>query len=140
MVGGGERALQVNGDHRVPVVLGHGEHHPVPQDAGVVDDYVEATPGVDGLLHHVAGSGEVGHVAAVYDGLATHCLDVVHDLLGRGQVFTTAGLVASEVVDDDLGALLSEHQGVLPPYATACTGDDGDAAFTHLAHWVLQHG
>ncbi len=140
VVGGCEGALQVHGYDRVPVVLRHGEHHPVPQDAGVVDDYVETAPGVDCLLDHLAGRGEVGHVAAVDHCLAAHCLDVVHDLLGRGEVCATAGLVASEVVDDDPCALLGEHQRVLPAYAAACTGDDCDAALTHLAHWVLQNG
>ena len=49
VVRGRERALQVDADHRVPLVLGHREDHPVAQDPGVVDEHVEAAEQVDRL-------------------------------------------------------------------------------------------
>src|SRR3546814_5459527 len=46
----GERALQVHVDDRVPLVLAHVHQHPVAQDAGVVDEHVDAAEGLDGGL------------------------------------------------------------------------------------------
>ncbi len=40
----------------------------------------------------------------------------------------------AEVVDHDLGALLGQHQGVLPPDAPAGARDQADATFTDPAH------
>ena len=43
----GERALEVDGDDGVPLLLGHVGEHAVAQDAGVVDDDVEVAERVD---------------------------------------------------------------------------------------------
>ena len=59
-------------DDRVPLGLGHVDEHAVAQDAGVVDEHVEAAEGVDGLLHDALGAVAVGDVVAVGDGLAAH--------------------------------------------------------------------
>jgi hypothetical protein len=104
------------------------------QDAGVVHDDVEAPEGVDRLLDHLLRRVPVAHVGAVHDRLAARCLDLVDDLLRRGRVGAGAVAVATEVVHDDLGALLGEHERVLAPDATPGAGDDGHSAFTHACH------
>ena len=52
-------------------------------------------------------------------------------------VLALAGHVAAQVVDHDLGALLGQHQGVLPPDAPAGAGDHADPAFTDPAHLTI---
>ena len=42
-----ERALEVGLDDRIPLLLGHVEEHPLPQDAGDAHDAVDATERVD---------------------------------------------------------------------------------------------
>ena len=56
----------------------------------------------------------VGHAVAVGDGLAAGGHDLVDDLLGGAGVGADAVGGPAEVVHDHLGAVLGEHQGVLP--------------------------
>ena len=136
-MGGGEGALEVHIDHCVEVLLGHREDHAVAQDSRVVDQDVEAPPGVDGLLDHLAGCREVGDIGSVDQGLASHGLDLGHHLLGRAEVPAGAVHVTAQVVDDDLGALAGQHQGVFPSDAPSSAGDDGHPAVTEVAHdWI----
>src|SRR6266700_7459653 len=51
-------------------------------------------------------------------------LDLVDDLLRRGAIGALTVDVAAEVVDDDLGALAGEQEGVLAAPAAARAGDD----------------
>ena len=52
--------------------------------------------------------------------------------------------IATQVVDDHLGAVLGQHQGVFPADATTGTGHDGHAACTDVAHlmfsWMWMRG
>ena len=115
-------------------VLGHREHHAVPQDAGVVDHDVDVAESVDGLLHHGPGIVEAGHAAAVDDRLSPARGDGL-DHLGRGRhVGTSAELVAAQVVDHHLGPVLGEHQGVLAADAAPRAGDERHFAFEKPAH------
>jgi hypothetical protein len=87
MVAGREGALQVHFDDRVPLLFRHGEHHPVPQDPGVVHDDVEATEVVDGLAHQLLGSRPVADVVGVGHCLTAEGRDLVDHLLrGTGVV------------------------------------------------------
>ena len=78
-----EGALQVHLDDGVPLLFAHVGHHAVTQDAGVVDDGVQVTEGVDCGLDESLCASPRGDVVAVGDRLATHRLDLVHHLLGR---------------------------------------------------------
>ena len=77
------------------------------------------------------GALEVGDAVVVGDGLAAAALDDVDDLVGGRLVGTLAGDRAAEVVDDDLGAVVGEHDRLAPPDAAAGTGDDRDLAVEH---------
>jgi hypothetical protein len=121
-------ALQVHGDHGVPLLLGHVDEHTVAQDAGVVHEDVEVAERLDGGVDQALAAFPVGHVVAVGDGLAAHALDLGHDLLGRRETATRAVGGAPEVVHDDLGALGGEEEGVLTADAAPRPRDDGDPA------------
>ena len=115
-------------DHRVRFRLGHVDQHAVAQNAGVVHQHVELAELRDRLLDHLLGTGEVADVVAVGDRLATHLLDLVHDLFGRRLVATGAVGVAPEVIDDNLGAFRGKQQRMLPADASPGTRDDRNAS------------
>ena len=124
-----EVTLEVHPDDRVPLLLGGVHQHPVADEAGVVDQDVEAAEGVDRLLHHRRRLLEVGDVGAVGHRLAAERLDLGHHLVGHlgGGALTGAG--GAEVVDDDLRALAGQLEGVRAADAAARAGDDRDASF-----------
>ena len=105
MVQRSEVALEVHVHHCVPVILGHVDEHAVTQIAGVVDQHVQVTEGLDGLVDHVLGASPVRHIVVVGDCLATHGHDLGRHLLRRGAVFSRAVEGPAEVVHDDLGPL-----------------------------------
>ena len=120
-------ALQVDGDDRIPLFLGHVHEHAVAQDARVVDEDVELAECLDRGVDHSLATLPARDVVAVRDRLAAHLLDLVHDLLGRRLVATGAVGVAPEVVDDDLGAFRGKEQRMLPADAAPGTRDDRNA-------------
>lgn len=125
-VRGVEVALEVDPYHRVPLVLGHREDHPVAQDARVVDQDVELSVRLDGQFHQGAGLLVVGHVAEVRDRPATGRPDLLGDLLG-GRGGRLAGAVAARlpvVVDDDGRAEPRQFQRFGAPEAATGAGDD----------------
>ena len=78
------------------------------------------------------GALEVGDAVVVGDGLAAAALDDVDDLVGRRLVGALAGHRAAEVVDDDLGTVIGERDGLAPPDAVTGARDDRDLAVEHL--------
>ena len=128
------RAPHVDVHHDVPVLDRHVPDGGVAHDAGVVHDDVELAVGVDGLLHHLAALLVVRDVAVVRGGDAALGLDEVDGLVG-GATGALAGDAATEVVDDDLGAVLGQLHGVAPADAVAGSGDDGDLAVEHAHAW-----
>ena len=90
-------------DDRVPVLLGHVEDHAVAQDAGDVDQDVEAPIGVDRLVDDPLGGVMVGDVVGVDGGLAAGLADLLDHLLGRRLVLPSSVQGHPEVVHDHLG-------------------------------------
>src|SRR5690606_30864827 len=121
----------------VPLLLGHVREHAVTEDAGVVDEHVQAAERLDGLVHHALGTLPVADVVAVHDGLAAHAADLLDDLAGGARTAAGAVHLRTQVVDDDLGALLGHHQRVLTADATTSAGDDDDASVEDSAHRVV---
>ena len=128
---GVEGAVHVHLDHRVEVFGGHREHHLVAQDAGVVDQHVEAAERIERGADDVLGSLEVGHAVVVGNGLAAALGDDVDDLVGRSLVGTLAGHGSAEIVDDDLGAVVGELHRLAATDAVARSGDDRHLAVEH---------
>ena len=119
-----EVALQVHGDHRVPLTLGHVDDHPVAQDPRVVDEDVQVAVRVDGLPDEPFRAVPIGDVLAIHDGVTAHGLDLFDDLHRGTRVTAFAVHVAAEVVDHDLGAFGGEQQRVLTAETARRTGDD----------------
>jgi len=119
-----EVALAVDTDDGVPLALFHVESHAVAQNAGVVDEDVEAAEGVDGLLDEVFGPLPVRDVVEVRSGLAAEGLDLLDNLTGRAVVRPRAVPLTAQVVDDDLRALTRELERVSASDSASRTGDD----------------
>ena len=82
--------------------------------------------------HELTSDGVDGGVAAAGP-------DELHDLLGGVLVAALALEGGADVVDDDLGALGGQQEGLLTSDPPACAGDDGDLAVEH-SHGVLLSG
>ena len=104
---------------------GHLLERRVAEDAGVVDDDVDALPRVERALDDLRA---VLDRVVVGDGLAARGLDLLDDLVGRGGRLAAARVAAAEVVDDDLRAARREEQRVRAAEAVAGARDDGDAS------------
>ena len=111
MMRGTERALEVDLDHRIPLGLGHVDQHPVAQDAGVVDQHVEASERGDRLIDQALGAFEVRDVVAVGHRITTGRLDLLDHLVGRSRGGGSRSIhLAAEVVHHDLGTVLGQHE------------------------------
>ena len=124
MAGGHEVALQVHVDDRIEVILCHVDEHPIPQDAGVVDEDVQVTEVLNGGVDEALATFPVGDVIGVGHSLAAHGPNLIGHHLGCATVIARTVHRATEVVDHELGAFLGEEQGVLTTNAAACSGDD----------------
>ena len=120
--------LQVHRDDGIPLGLGHVDQYPVPQDAGVVDQHVQVTKGLDGGVDHALAALPVRDVVGVGHRLATHGFDLVNDLLRRSGVGPAAIDVAAEVVDHDLGPFRGQQQCMLSTDTAPRAGDDHNSS------------
>src|SRR3990172_194156 len=135
-IDGVEVALEMDVDDRIPLLLAHVEDHAVAQDAGDVDEDVNAAEGVDALPDNVLAALSRGDAVVVGDRVAAGLLDLVRYLL-RGAVVVPGAIDADpRVVDDHVGALLREKDGDGAADAAARAGDDGVAAFEIVSHVV----
>jgi hypothetical protein len=128
MAGGREVALEVDGNHGVPLVLGHVHDHPVAEDSGVVDEDVEPAELLDRLPHEPFRAREVGDALAVRRRLAARGADLLDDLLGRAEIGALAGDPGAEVVDHDRGSRIGERERMRAANAAPGSRDDGDLA------------
>ena len=112
---GRERALEVDADDRVPLLLGHVEEHAVAQDAGVVDQHVEAgrtprRPGRPGARRRPSRPRRRRWPQPRRPRPRSR-----RRLPGRARVGPVAADRAAQVVDHDVGALAGQLEGVPTP-------------------------
>src|SRR5271163_1545996 len=119
-----ETALQVHGDDRVPVLFIHVEDHAVAENSGVVHHDVELAEIIDGAFDNALGSFEIGDAFEVGHGLAARRADFFHHVFGRGARLPGAVEMPTEVIDDDLGAMLRHQDRFLASDAAARAGYD----------------
>ncbi len=113
-------------DDRIEQVGGQVVKGLVAEDAGVVDDDVDAVEGVErGLYHRFATSGGRNAVA-VGDRLAAEVADFPGDRLCRSGVGALAVDRTAEIVDHHARAARGQQQGVLPAQPSAGAGHDRD--------------
>ncbi len=116
----------------VEVLRRHREHHAVAQDAGVVHQHVELAEVLDRGVDDVLRAVEVGDAVVVRDGFAAPLDDDVDDVVGGALVaFAFAAHRSAEVVDDDLGTVIGEHDRFAAADAVARSGDDRHLAVEH---------
>ena len=107
----------------------HAGDERIPQDAGIVDQDVEPAELGDSLQHNAFRAAPGRDVLGASDGGAAGGNDLFHHVARRAAVGAIAGVVAAEVVDDDLGPFPGEQQCVFAPDATARAGDHRNPAF-----------
>ena len=129
-----ERAVQVHVDHRAPFFRVHFEEHAVAQDAGVVDDAVDAAEVVDRRLDDGIGAHPGGDAVGVGHRLAALGADFVHYLLRRTRVLAFAAYGGADVVHHHLGALGRHQQRELPADAAAGAGYHHHLVLQHMCH------
>jgi hypothetical protein len=71
---------------RVPIGFFHIDHHAVAQDAGIVNEHVEAAKGGDGVLDETPRAVPIADILAVGDGFATRRPNLGDDGFGRGVI------------------------------------------------------
>ena len=125
-----ECRLEVDGDHGVPLLLGHAEHQAVLGDSGVVDQNVDVAEVVLDFLDYLLGGREVGGVRRVT--LAFHAL-------GRDFLFGfLAVLVDDEVGESDVATFGSEFQSDFLADAAGGARDDGYFSFKKFHVFMFQ--
>src|SRR5690348_16390023 len=100
-------------DDGIPIDRTHAVEDAVPQDAGVIDDAVDAAKVVDRRLDDAFGSLRIGDAVAVGDRRAAGFADLSHDLVGHAFIAAVTLRRTAQVVDDDLGTLAGGEQGNL---------------------------
>ena len=132
MLSGGARhiegAEEMHLHHRLEIIDAHLVEEAVAQDAGIVDDAVDAPEALDGLAHDAFGGGGIGDAGAIGDGLATGGADGIHHLMSGLLILARAIGAAAQIVDHDPGALGGGQQRDLAPDPAARPGDDDDFA------------
>ncbi len=129
-----ERALQVGGEDRVPLLLGHVEEHPFTQDPGHADDPVEPSVLRQRRLHDPLSARHRGDVVGHRDRLPARRPDLLgdrpRDLAGR------RGAVDGDavVVDDDPRPLRRRRERDRPSDAPAGPRDGDHPACQEVPH------
>ena len=118
-----ESAFQIDVDLQVPFFFAAVERGVGIEDAGVVEEDVEASEGAHGFIDGAAAFGGFANVGAQEDGLSA----VVQDLLGYGMA---ALLVAAG--DGDPGAFFGKQDGGGFADAGGASGDESDFVFRRI--------
>ena len=113
-------------DHIRPVRPAHLVEDDVAQDAGVVDQDVDAAEGVERGLDDQVGVLRLGDGERGGDGLAAGLLDGRDRILRRTVVGARALQAGADVADHHARAFAREHLGDGAADAAAGAGDDGD--------------
>ena len=120
----------MNAQDQLELVELHFGESLVTQDAGVVDENVDASPARLRGLDHRGDLRDIGDIGAIGDGDASRRLDFARHLeRGLRRLAVTA-----EIIDDDLGAARGEAESVTAAKAAAGAGDDGDAPLEPHIH------
>src|SRR5215469_5912586 len=104
---------QMHVDDSLPILRKHVVKHLVTQDAGGVEDDVQAAKRVTRLLHHCQAVFEIGDRAVICGRLAARRLDLVDDLLRGSLVGALTAAAGAGIIDDDLGTVRGHQLGDL---------------------------
>src|SRR6185437_1295152 len=119
--------------HHLPVDRRHAVEDAVAQDAGIVDDAIDAAEGIERGLDDALGAGRLGHAVGIGDGGAAGGADLVHHLLCRAGVGIAFAVgAAAKVVDHHATTLAAGQERDLAADAAARAGNDDDLAVEAL--------
>src|SRR5215212_7845481 len=121
-------------DDVVPVRPAHAMEDAVAQDAGIVNQDVDAAERIDRRLHSRLGVLRLGDREGRGDGLAAGLLDFAHDLLRRPLIAARAVERRADVDHDDACTFLRHQHRDGAPDAAARTSDDRDLARNETSH------
>src|SRR5262249_16448635 len=121
-------------EHQIPVDHAHAMEDAVAQDAGNIDDAVDAAERVDRGFHDVGGRPRFGDAVEIRNRLPAVALDLVHHLLRRRIRRALAAARAAEIVAHPLGAFARRRERDLAPDAAPGPGDDDDFSLEGLTH------
>ena len=127
-------AHQVNLQHQFKVGQIHFGKSLVAQDAGIVDQNINAAPGRHGLLHHGLHRSKIGHRRAVRKRFTASGANLRSHRFGSADRAARAIPCTAQIVDQHLGATRCQRQRMGPTQATAGTCHDG-----HLALEIDSH-
>ena len=109
-------------------ILGVGFRKACPfDDAGVVDQDVDASEPLDRRIDERLGAGSRGHVTGVGDRSSAGSDDLSGDAGSRSGIRPLPFYRAAEVVDDDTRSALAEQQRIGAADPASRPGDDSDA-------------
>ena len=106
----------------------------IAQDAGIVDEDVDAAEGFERRLHDFVAVGRVADRQRRGDRVAAGLFDLVHDQMRRRCIGTFAFEARTNVADDDTGALLRHQERDAAADAAPRTSDDSDLALDNSRH------
>ncbi len=128
-------AFNVNLVNQVPVGIAHLDEALVTQDTGVIDDNVNTAKVVHGALNDFLA---VDHVVRVGNRSTASGFDFFNNLECCIAVGAFTLGAATQIVNDDFGAMLGEQQGVRAANTAASAGyDDNFVVKTNIAHGVF---
>lgn len=122
-----ERGRDMDGQHRLELLVRHSLNDVVPGIARVVYDDVERPESVHGSCDDTVAEIRRGHVAC-----ADHGGAAIGGDLGRSGV----GDISVEIVDDQFRTLGRELPGNCLADALAGSGDDRHLSLEFACHWV----
>ena len=106
----------------------------VAQDAGIVDQNVDAAEGVERRLDDLVGVARLADRQRRGDRLAARLFDLVDDRLRRSDIGAGAVEARADVADDDARAFLRHQERDAAPDAASRAGDDGDFSRNDVWH------
>jgi hypothetical protein len=103
----------------------------IAQDAGIVDDPVDAPVGRHGLLHDAGRALVLRDAVRIGDGFSARGANLARDLIRDFLVLAFAGHRGAQIVDHDLRPVLRRQEREFAADASARTGDYDDLVFQH---------
>ena len=104
-----ERAIEVNGQHVRPIRPAHAVKDSVAQDAGIVDQDIDAAEGGERNFYDLLRVLRIRDRERGGEGTAADALDLLHDLLRGRRIGAFPFEARADVADDDARALAG-HQ------------------------------
>ena len=124
-----EASHQMHVDHHLPVDMRHAMEDAVAQDAGVVDDAIDAAELLDRGLDHTFGAGRIGDAVGAGDGAPARGADLADHGFGRPGVDALAFGRAAQIVDHDRRPLVGGKPRDIAADAATSARHQHDLAF-----------